>query len=128
METQDDAADDPVRVLVASGPFTPIENTLFLPFNDLLEVVRNDRPHVVILTGPFIDVEHSTFKDGMAVYNEMHMSFTDIFLFKGKYCICTERVNLYSDHCSSNCSIGQLTGRTRTLASDFGPVPERRAA
>ena len=81
MDTQDES-EAPLRVVVASGPFTTSENAMFVPLNDLLEVARNDRPNVLILLGPFIDVDHSTFKDGTAVYNDMYMSFNDIFLFK----------------------------------------------
>ena len=76
---------DPLRMMVASGPFTPSDNAKFVPLNDLLEVTRNERPHVLILMGPFIDSEHKAFENGSVLYDDMYMSFMDIFLFKGEH-------------------------------------------
>jgi DNA polymerase alpha subunit B len=54
----------PVKVLVASGPFTTMQNLDFEPLDALLSKVFNDRPDVLILMGPFVDATHPLVKDG----------------------------------------------------------------
>lgn len=39
----------PVRVLTACGPFTTTTNVQYLPLNDLLQVVVDQKPDVLIL-------------------------------------------------------------------------------
>ncbi|KAG7387314.1 DNA polymerase alpha subunit B [Phytophthora pseudosyringae] len=72
----------PVRVLTACGPFTTTSNVDYLPLNDLLQIAIDQKPDVLILVGPFIDSIHSMFQDGLVKYNDMMLSFEEIFLFK----------------------------------------------
>lgn len=39
----------PVRVLTACGPFTTVNNVQYLPLNDLLQVVVDQKPDVLVL-------------------------------------------------------------------------------
>lgn len=48
----------PLSIFVASGPFTTGDSLAYEPMNDLLGAVREARPDVVILVGPFVDAEH----------------------------------------------------------------------
>ncbi|CAI5733060.1 unnamed protein product [Peronospora destructor] len=72
----------PVRVLAACGPFTTSSNVDYLPLNDLLQIVVDQNPDVLILVGPFIDSMHPMFQDGLVKYDGMMLSFEEIFLFK----------------------------------------------
>ncbi|CEG35078.1 dna polymerase subunit alpha [Plasmopara halstedii] len=74
--------EEPIRVLTACGPFTTTSNVDYLPLNDLLQVVMDQKPDVLILLGPFIDTNHSMFQDGLVKYDDMMLSFEEIFLFK----------------------------------------------
>ncbi|EGG20294.1 hypothetical protein DFA_07417 [Cavenderia fasciculata] len=47
--------DSSCYIIVASGPFSEYENTLYHPFKELCKVIENKRPNIVILNGPFID-------------------------------------------------------------------------
>lgn len=52
------AGGKPLAIITAAGPFTTSDSLVYEPFNDLLGVIRDARPDVVILTGPFVDAEH----------------------------------------------------------------------
>jgi DNA polymerase alpha subunit B len=41
--------------MMACGPFTQKDNLTFEPLKEFLNVVKRDKPHVVILAGPFLD-------------------------------------------------------------------------
>ncbi|OQR96341.1 DNA polymerase subunit alpha B [Achlya hypogyna] len=70
----------PVRIFTAAGPFTPNTDANYQPLQDLLAVAMKEQPDVVILVGPFIDANHASFKDGIAMYEDTLVSFDDIFL------------------------------------------------
>ncbi|ETO33602.1 hypothetical protein RFI_03501 [Reticulomyxa filosa] len=55
---------DPLQIIVACGPFTPLTSLDFdnSPFQDLAKVVIERRPHVLILTGPFMDRSNECIK------------------------------------------------------------------
>lgn len=48
----------PVQLMVACGPFTTTENLLYEPLTDLLTVVQENPPHLLILMGPLLDAAH----------------------------------------------------------------------
>jgi DNA polymerase alpha subunit B len=52
------------KVLTACGPFTTSDNLEYQPFVDLMHVVLEQLPDVVILTGPFVDMRHKDIKTG----------------------------------------------------------------
>ncbi|CAK4494498.1 unnamed protein product [Aphanomyces euteiches] len=70
----------PVRVFTAAGPFTANNDPQYQPLNDLIAVALKEKPDVVILVGPFIDANH--VKDGVVSYDDVMISFDDLFLFK----------------------------------------------
>ncbi|KAJ0405835.1 hypothetical protein ATCC90586_001698 [Pythium insidiosum] len=71
----------PVRVVTACGPFTTTSNIGYLPLNDLLQVVKEQSPDVLVLVGPFIDSAHNSFQEGLVEFEGMMLSFEDIFVF-----------------------------------------------
>ena len=54
----------PLRIVTASGPYTTSDNLEFEPLHDLLSFVQADKPDVVILTGPFVSMDHHSVRSG----------------------------------------------------------------
>jgi DNA polymerase alpha subunit B len=48
----------PLNILIAAGPFTPSDSLSFEAFDDLLEKIKEVKPGVCILLGPFLDENH----------------------------------------------------------------------
>ena len=66
----DEQEGQPLTVVTAAGPFTTSDNFHYQPLQDLLHVVKTDRPDVVILTGPFVDMEHKAVKSGQTALQD----------------------------------------------------------
>lgn len=49
---------------VAVGPFTTSEDLEFAPLAELLSSCRVSRPDLLLLMGPFVDVEHALIANG----------------------------------------------------------------
>ncbi|XP_017091944.2 DNA polymerase alpha subunit B [Drosophila bipectinata] len=52
--------DRELQFVVASGPFTDSTDLCYEPLHDLLNYLKDHRPDVLVLTGPFLDAEHKT--------------------------------------------------------------------
>ncbi|KAK9916416.1 hypothetical protein WJX75_002324 [Coccomyxa subellipsoidea] len=63
-----------VSVAVAVGPFTTSEDLEFAPLAELLGSCRVSRPDVLLLIGPFVDVEHSLIASG-----SLDVTFEELF-------------------------------------------------
>lgn len=59
-----DGESRPLSMLLASGPYTTDTNLSFAPLNALLEKAADLKPDVLILTGPFLDLEHPLVATG----------------------------------------------------------------
>ena len=55
----------PLSVFAAAGPFTTTTNLEFEPLADFLAIIARLKPDVVILMGPFVDIKHPLFRDGV---------------------------------------------------------------
>lgn len=47
-----------IIITVAAGPFTTIDNLNYEPLMNLLERIKEEEPHVLILIGPFVEYTH----------------------------------------------------------------------
>ncbi|XP_013170919.1 PREDICTED: DNA polymerase alpha subunit B isoform X2 [Papilio xuthus] len=65
----------PLSMLVVAGPYTTSDNMSYEPLKDFITYVGNHRPHVVIMTGPFMDCDHTKVKDNTMA--ETYKSFFD---------------------------------------------------
>lgn len=63
-----------LSMIVASGPYTTSDNIAYEPLKDLVTYISTHKPHIVIMTGPFLDSEHSKVKD-----NTMAETFKSFF-------------------------------------------------
>ncbi len=59
---------------VAVGPFTTSEDLEFAPLAELLGSCRASRPDVLLLIGPFVDVEHALISNG-----SLDITFEELF-------------------------------------------------
>jgi hypothetical protein len=48
----------PLSIMTASGPFTSSADLTYKPLQDLLDHAAQQKPDVLILTGPFVDCKH----------------------------------------------------------------------
>lgn len=65
-EIVDDGPDDEVQffdIITAAGPYTTVNNLKYEPLDDLLRIVERNKPALVVLAGPFVDVRHSLVSD-----------------------------------------------------------------
>lgn len=85
----------PLKVLTACGPFTTSQSMDYQPFMDLLYVILDEAPDVVVLTGPFVDVRQTAVQSGKVLVemgdeeddastspSESVLSFENVFAFK----------------------------------------------
>lgn len=54
----------PLKVMTACGPFTTSDNLEFEPLLDLISSINTDKPDVVILAGPFVDMRQPAIRSG----------------------------------------------------------------
>lgn len=83
-EKQDGSA---AKVLTACGPFSTSDNLDYQPFIDLLHVIMEQAPDVVILTGPFVDIRHDAIKKGsvqLEIDDNVHQVVPHEALFASK--------------------------------------------
>jgi len=57
-----------LHMMVAAGPFTQANDLLYEPLLDLLDLCKRDKPHVLILMGPFLDTKSVNLQDGDICY------------------------------------------------------------
>lgn len=49
---------DDLKLIVAAGPFTKSNDLDYQPLWELMNLVAEEEPHVLLLIGPFIDYNH----------------------------------------------------------------------
>ena len=52
-------SNDELQIVTACGPYTTADNLNYEPLDDLLSYIEKQKPHLVILCGPFVDARHS---------------------------------------------------------------------
>lgn len=63
-------------MVVAAGPYTTSNNMAYEPLKDFITYIGTHKPHIVIMTGPFMDCEHAKIKDrSLHNYNIGHQFF-----------------------------------------------------
>ena len=54
----------PLKLMSMCGPYTTSDNLDYEPFLDMMEVIRAEKPDVVIMAGPFVDMSHPLVASG----------------------------------------------------------------
>jgi hypothetical protein len=73
------ASSGPMRVFVASGPYTAPGDLEYEPLQLLLAEVVHSKPDVLVLCGPFVDAEHESSRSGVARASGETFTFKRIF-------------------------------------------------
>ncbi|KAL0263555.1 DNA-directed DNA polymerase alpha subunit pol12 [Diplodia seriata] len=77
----------PLGIMVASGPYTPSHVLDFAAFHALMETALESRPDVLVLNGPFLDIEHPSVINGdfeipdNAIPNPDKATLKDVFRY-----------------------------------------------
>ncbi|CAG9834964.1 unnamed protein product [Diabrotica balteata] len=53
-----------MQIVIAAGPFTFKENLSYEPLNELIKYITEHEPHMVVLTGPFLEKTHDSVLNG----------------------------------------------------------------
>jgi DNA polymerase alpha subunit B len=61
---QDDGSEQPLTILMASGPYTTEDALDFSPFSALCKKAEELKADSLVLCGPFLDIEHPLVRDG----------------------------------------------------------------
>lgn len=73
----------PTRAWVAAGPFTDAKNNAYEPLQEFLaeatQAERGRMPDVIVLMGPFVDVDHPQVKTGAVEYEGAPTTFAQLF-------------------------------------------------
>ncbi len=67
-------------MVVAAGPFTTFQNIDFEPLQALLDYCLQHKPHVLLLMGPFVDVDHQLVKNGALLDTFEHVFLEQVSL------------------------------------------------
>jgi hypothetical protein len=79
------AKEKDLQLMVACGPYTTNDSLSYQAIKDLLEIVKKDRPHGLILMGPFLDQLHSDIYSGEVYYedpstsNKVFVDYEELF-------------------------------------------------
>lgn len=64
LEVSEDSSSPPLNIMMASGPFTAEDNLDFEPFQAICEKASEAMADALILSGPFLDIEHPLLASG----------------------------------------------------------------
>ncbi|KAK5227647.1 DNA-directed DNA polymerase alpha subunit pol12 [Exophiala xenobiotica] len=62
--SEDSTTTLPLNIMISSGPYTADDNLAFEPFQTLCEKAADSMADALILTGPFLDIEHPMLGSG----------------------------------------------------------------
>ncbi|KAK5200133.1 DNA-directed DNA polymerase alpha subunit pol12 [Exophiala xenobiotica] len=62
--SEDSTTTLPLNIMISSGPYTADDNLAFEPFQALCEKAADSMADALILTGPFLDIEHPMLGSG----------------------------------------------------------------
>lgn len=88
-----------VKVFAVAGPYTTSSDLEYQPLYDLLGFVAEEKPDVVLMMGPFVDMRHEIVKNGEDLVLEYqdgtkaHVCYEQFFAAK----IATELENMYKE-------------------------------
>ncbi|KAJ3304807.1 DNA-directed DNA polymerase alpha subunit pol12 [Kappamyces sp. JEL0829] len=69
-----------LSLVVASGPYALNDSLEYEPLEELISSVERDAPNVLILSGPFVDIDHPMFQP--SALTEVDLTFEEVFRYK----------------------------------------------
>ena len=67
---QSNQADKAIEIMLACGPFTINNELSYEALKDLMQIVNRDKPHVLMLSGPFVSQNHEDISSGDLRYRD----------------------------------------------------------
>jgi len=61
---QDFSGGKAIEIMLACGPFTVNNELSYEALKDLMQIVNRDKPHVLMLSGPFVSQNHEDISSG----------------------------------------------------------------
>ncbi|RDB17930.1 DNA polymerase alpha subunit B [Hypsizygus marmoreus] len=104
--------DTPFSMFIVSGPYTQDTDLSYKPWKRLVETIKAAKPTVVLLIGPFIDVQHPILKTG-------EVDATPASLFRSRF---IDPLRMFLD--SSPGSIALIVPSVRDLISRQAVFPQ----
>ena len=115
---QEQVGEGGLKILIASGPYSNAHTLDFTKMNKLVERINTvSKPHVVLLFGPFIDINHNAVAQGdIELKNEKHQPQDYNDLFQKTISQCLKKVDpkiqvilipSLQDACIKHCSYPQ---------------------
>lgn len=95
-EEDSESANEPsVNIIAAAGPLTTSSNLKYEPLDDLLQVIKRNKPDMVFLAGPFVDMRHAVLSDTVSV------PFETIFEARvlARIVACAQQMRIEGDSC-----------------------------
>ncbi|KAF8895265.1 hypothetical protein BD779DRAFT_1668572 [Infundibulicybe gibba] len=75
----DSTTGDPFSMAIATGPYTVDTDLAFQPWRAFLKGIRESKPNVILLMGPFVDAEHPKIQSGDTDSTPAHL-FQKVFI------------------------------------------------
>lgn len=69
---------DKLSFVVAAGPYTQDNDLVYDPLQDLIVYLKDHKPNVLILCGPFMDTEHKLINDKITLAESYEVFFEKI--------------------------------------------------
>jgi DNA polymerase alpha subunit B len=69
-----------LSIIFASGPFSLNDSLEYEPLEELIDVVVKDPPNLLLLMGPFVDIDHPFFNP--TEITEIDLTFEEVFRLK----------------------------------------------
>ena len=71
--------------MLACGPFTANNELSYEALKDLMAVVQKDKPHCLILSGPFVNQNHEDITSGDLRYRDQNTGKLDFLDYAGLF-------------------------------------------
>ncbi|XP_004521246.1 DNA polymerase alpha subunit B isoform X1 [Ceratitis capitata] len=66
---------DPLSFVIAAGPYTNDDDLAYEPLQDLIVYLKDHKPDVLVLTGPFLDAEHKLISENLTLAESFESFF-----------------------------------------------------
>ena len=94
-------------MVVAAGPFTTTQNIDFEPLKALLDYCLQHKPHVLLLMGPFVDVDHQLIQGGalLDTFEDVFLKQVSLHLAAKRTQACLLQISLHTARLPTRCSL-----------------------
>nr|XP_036212794.1 DNA polymerase alpha subunit B [Bactrocera oleae] len=66
---------EPLSFVIVAGPYTHDDDLVYEPLHDLIAYLKEHKPDVLVLTGPFLDAEHKLISENVTLAESFESFF-----------------------------------------------------